>query len=272
MDDVPSSINWHNFNELLRFFRQRAEGTFTQPVFRAIVLGEPAVGRTTVAKKIAGADAVCTLSDESVMTFEGRLSPMVAVSVCDFDSRVISGPSHQFFIVADSVFVLVASLIQATSLTRLEYWMDLICSKVSNPLVVVVVTHADRVASPEAELDRLRERFIKGRKKLRVQAIVSVHGSRTPQAVWEQLRAMLAAYAQSLLTQVVGRSFSNRAAFFMSMIEAERGIIPVPIMSLSSLKVPCPVIVFFCFLISLLNRILPKRAVGFPLLQSLIML
>lgn len=52
IDAIPSSVNWQNVNQLLRYFNQCSSGTFTCHQMRVLILGDPRQGRTSVALRL----------------------------------------------------------------------------------------------------------------------------------------------------------------------------------------------------------------------------
>ncbi len=113
-----------------------------------MVLGDAKCGRSSVAQRLVkptlAGNCKSTTSECGVTILEAGLSPRVSVNVWDFAAEIIARPTHQFFVFENSVFVVVFSLLDTSSMERIDYWIDLILSKVSRANVLLVATHSDR--------------------------------------------------------------------------------------------------------------------------------
>lgn len=233
VEALPQTVNWRNTNELLRYFYQAAQGTFTCHRARVVVLGECRSGRTSVAQRLSKQGKV-TLEGE-IAIHETEVSQKVSIEVWDFSAEIMSRPTHQFFLFRDSIFVLVVSLVEEASFNKLEYWIDLLLSKLEKAHVLIVATFADRCSDSEAKVAAIRARF-KDRKSLFLHSVIITNARTVDNPIWDSVRNQLGLVAENKIPEFVGHSFPAKAIFLKSVLQAQRHQMAVPILSLGTLR------------------------------------
>ena len=210
---------------------------------RALVLGDAKSGRTSVAQRLvkptlAGSHVGSSPKNNGVSILEAVLSPKVSCQVWDFAAEIVTMPTHQFFISENTVYVIVFSLSDANSIRRIDYWMDLILGKVEQANIILVGTHADKSS---VDADRVvatcRSKY-RGRKHLLLHSVVIVNTQSVDSTrVWDSLQTLLISVSEtSSLRSWVGKSVQQKAVYLRSVLQAERSLLAIPVVSLSTFR------------------------------------
>ena len=163
---------------------------------KLIVVGEGAVGKSSLVKALAGLP-----HDPREETTHGlrvsnlalahpeQLDITMSLSVWDFGGQEIYHAIHQFFLTGRSLFVLVANGLTSIEANRLQYWLEAITARAPDAPILLVATHtANRPA--DMDYDGLRARYPK------IAEYVNVDNA-TGQGI-ETLRGVVAARATDL--------------------------------------------------------------------------
>lgn len=126
-----------------------------------MVLGKEGAGKTHLYHKVAGMEYERNISTDGidVHTFELR---GYQVAWFDCGGQTVFYPTHQFFITAQCVYLVVFALNDPDFLSRVRYWLQVIdtyasshYTQSSSPSKVVIVgTHLDCIESAEADSAR----------------------------------------------------------------------------------------------------------------------
>jgi len=158
---TPGSITWRSNPiesppvEVLRQGHQaiidyfEAGETLPQREAKVLVVGEAAVGKTSLIKQLLGQDhdpKECKTHDIA----RHKLPPMncgekgeIDLRVWDFGGQDIMHATHQFFLTRRSIYLLVLNSRQNESQSRIDYWLKLIASFGGDSPVIVICNKCD---------------------------------------------------------------------------------------------------------------------------------
>ena len=119
-------------------------------VSKLLVVGEGAVGKTSLVKSLVGDDydkAEPTTHGIRIKDVEldhpARPDVRMHLSSWDFGGQDIYHATHQFFLSDRSLFVLLWNARQGWEQAKLPYWLDIIQARAPHARVILVATHAE---------------------------------------------------------------------------------------------------------------------------------
>jgi hypothetical protein len=134
-------------------------------VSKMLVVGEGAVGKTSLLKALRGESFVKGLvTTHGIET--GALSILhpkldgvaMQLNTWDFGGQQIYHATHQFFLTNRSLYVLVWNARMGFEQCKLNYWLDTIEARAPQSPIILVATHTDE-RKPGLPLAELRERY-----------------------------------------------------------------------------------------------------------------
>ena len=240
VEQLPAEVNWRKTNDLLKHFHSSSSGTFTWPVCKVMVLGDPGTGRSVVAQKVSG---LSEPSDRrlSLDLYVATIDPRISLTVWDFASTVVSRPTILYFILPDALFVIVFSLADASSIRRIDYWMEILSAKAPGANIIIVATHADGRSDQDTVVATLRSRIRLRYTTLVLHSVIAIDARSTSAesfGTWTSLRKLMTAISIQTepLRNWVGKSFPRRFLHFRGLLRAERQLLDVPMISVTALR------------------------------------
>jgi internalin A len=154
----PPEIVAQGTPSVLSFLRAARTATVQQWVSKVLIVGEGRVGKTSVAKALAGQKhdrAEPTTHGMRITTLPlahpDRDGVTMRLSVWDFGGQDIYHATHQFFLTGRSLFLLVWNAGEGTDRGRLRYWLETITARAPGAPILIVATYtADRAADIDA--------------------------------------------------------------------------------------------------------------------------
>ncbi|MCK6538582.1 MAG: leucine-rich repeat domain-containing protein [Anaerolineales bacterium] len=128
---------------IFRFYRAIWQAGRPLGEARLLFVGEPAVGKTQLARRLRGLEF--EENSSSTMTVETHVLPLggLTAHLWDFGGQDFMHPTHPFFFSARCVYVLVLNVRQTYEQNRVEYWLRTIRAFGGQAPVIVAGNQAD---------------------------------------------------------------------------------------------------------------------------------
>lgn len=131
------------------YFDDLDKGSERQWWSKVLIVGQPGVGKTMLRKHLCGEDV--ETHEGSTPGIEVKDLPLahpseaatMVLSAWDFGGQEIYHATHQFFLSARSLFLLVWNARTEADESRLDYWLDTIRARAPDAPVILVATHTD---------------------------------------------------------------------------------------------------------------------------------
>lgn len=162
----PPEVVAHGSGAVLTFLRAGARvGTGRQWRAKLLVVGQGGVGKTSLVKAVMGLphDAMEPTThglriEEITLGHPEEPEQQMRLSVWDFGGQDIYHATHQFFLSAGCLSILVWDSRAGWEQCKVEYWLDLLDARAPGTPILLVATHsADR--PPDLPLDAWRQKY-----------------------------------------------------------------------------------------------------------------
>ena len=119
-------------------------------IFKLLLLGEPAVGKTALYHAISEKEIpkrlLSTTGIESKTILEKMSeSTYSAINWCDFAGQQAYRDIQKLFFKGDSIYILVLNLRDSFNKNRVDYWLDIIKDKAPRAKILPILAHLDEV-------------------------------------------------------------------------------------------------------------------------------
>jgi hypothetical protein len=163
LSTVPAAIRNERLPVLLDYLRDiKSSGKMLWVKSKVMVLGKEGVGKTHILRRLQNEAYDRNESTNGVDINEFQLGDK-ELTWFDFGGQEVFYPTHQFFLTAQCVYVLVFRLNDADCAERVQHWLRTVVQFTRDPKraakVIVVATHADALQSQQAQdavWDKLR--------------------------------------------------------------------------------------------------------------------
>ena len=250
LNSAPIYIQPTNWKEVLHYFLQL---NLTEKIrcYRAkvLVLGQEGVGKTTIVSSIKEKSAI----KRTTAYFRTKLHNMILqrnitdgieiseailedkksnreifCSLWDFAGQTTYYPTHQFYVDSRAVYMIVFDLSETSSCERVTYWINVLQSKVNNPVILIVGTHRDKNAKWEAVLESVKNENVNKRVKI-AGTVGIISGSHTSIAQLKEQLVIAIQKSKTFVGQLIPRAFLTLEA----MLREEQKMRLHPVISYS---------------------------------------
>lgn len=246
----PPSVVSKGLPDIMSYLSQLHKGQERMYRLKLMIVGQENVGKTTLLKSLMrnkndrqvstdGIDIItyeflAPVNDQGIIDGAGPNQRTVHLSCWDFGGQEVYYPTHQFFLSACSVYVLVWSFLFPDELSRIEFWLDSIRHRAPQCRIILVGTHADEKLPKHVDVDQVVAQM-KDKWKPRYPAIVDIVAvSNVTQKGIEDFRVLLENVV--LNDQSVGAALPSSYLVLERLFEAEANIRDPPLITFSKLR------------------------------------
>eukprot|EP01128_Nolandella_sp_AFSM9_P000299 TRINITY_DN10467_c0_g1_i1.p1 TRINITY_DN10467_c0_g1~~TRINITY_DN10467_c0_g1_i1.p1 ORF type:complete len:1225 (+),score=245.26 TRINITY_DN10467_c0_g1_i1:162-3677(+) len=199
------------------FMEQIADDEVQWSRVKLFILGEENVGKTHLVKALRGEKYRNNMSTDGIAVEDLKSrssSDNVEFRVIEFGGQEVFYPTHNFFLTPNAIYVIVFSLVDMSTLARVEYWLQAIASVQRRSSVLCVGTHLDGYKGSKEERRALEKRILSLHKGKFVKKII--FGTNLKQDLVKEVRAAVTQFAidNFITKKMVPRQYLRVASFF----------------------------------------------------------
>lgn len=150
-----------------KYLRELAKGARKRFEAKLLILGDGNEGKTCVSRALRGKKFKPQVTTRGVDVEEWKFrhpddpkdkEKRITLNIWDFEGQEINHQTHQFFLTADSLYLLVFKCRDQFLLERAEYWLDTIRARAPEARVAIVITECE-TRTPYVPEDRLQAEY-----------------------------------------------------------------------------------------------------------------
>jgi len=161
----PPEVVEKGTKAVLEFLRGVAESETTRFIAKLLLVGEGAVGKSSILRRLRGEEFDPNLETthgidvrEYQLPHPDQKDIDITLNTWDFGGQQIYNATHQFFLTLRSVYLIVWSARSGMEQGRIEYWLETIKSLAPDSPVILVATFIDE-RNPDINFQALKARF-----------------------------------------------------------------------------------------------------------------